>query len=489
MNITIDPTIPGALGSFGFDDEGSPAVKRDAVRDGRWVGVLAGRDSAAVAGLDYGGSVRADGWARLPMVRMTNVGLEPGPHTLDEIIAATDDGVLMDINRSWSIDDKRLNFQFGCEIGWEIKKGRRGRMLRNPTYTGIGPLFWRSMDMLSCETVPWGTPELRQGPTRPDRAHRPPGRAGPVPQRPGGGARRDRPASESHGGLTELELAGQVVELVRRLGRAGRAGRGGGDRADLALTRFANSVIHQNVSESTVGVRLRVHVDGRTAAGGGSVVTADGLRALVERTLAAARLCPPDPGWPGLTPPCRTPDAPPVDEATAHAEPDRAGRPGPRVRGRRRGPQHGRLLPHRAPLVGVRQLGRALGVRALGRGGDGRHRPGRRARTGWPGAAPTGSPTSTAPTLGAQAAAKAQAAADPVELPPGRYEVVLEPAAVADLLQNLSWYGFNGKRYAERQSFAEPGAAQFDPAVTLVDDPLGGVRAAVRRGGHRPSGR
>jgi TldD protein len=163
MNITIDPTIPGALGSFGYDDEGTPAAKRDAVRNGRWVGVLAGRDSAAMAGLDYAGSVRADGWARLPMVRMTNVGLEPGPHTLDEIISATDDGVFMDINRSWSIDDRRLNFQFGCEIGYEIKNGRRGRMLRNPTYTGIGPKFWQSMDMLSGETVAWGTPNCGKG--------------------------------------------------------------------------------------------------------------------------------------------------------------------------------------------------------------------------------------------------------------------------------------------------------------------------------------
>jgi TldD protein len=163
MNITIDPTIPGALGSFGYDDEGTPAARRYAVRDGIWVGVLAGRDSAAVAGLDYGGSVRADGWARLPMVRMTNVGLEPGPHTLEEIIAATDDGILMDINRSWSIDDRRLNFQFGCEIGWEIKNGRRGRMLRNPTYTGIGPKFWGSMDMLSSELTAWGTPNCGKG--------------------------------------------------------------------------------------------------------------------------------------------------------------------------------------------------------------------------------------------------------------------------------------------------------------------------------------
>ncbi|MEV6487203.1 TldD/PmbA family protein [Actinoplanes sp. NPDC051633] len=163
MNITIDPSIPGALGSFGYDDEGTPAAKRDAVRDGRWVGVLAGRDSAAVAGLDYAGSVRADGWARLPMVRMTNVGVEPGPHTLDEIIASTDDGVFMDINRSWSIDDRRLNFQFGCEIGYEIKNGKLGRMVRNPTYTGIGPMFWQSMDMLSSETVAWGTPNCGKG--------------------------------------------------------------------------------------------------------------------------------------------------------------------------------------------------------------------------------------------------------------------------------------------------------------------------------------
>ncbi|MCU1620092.1 MAG: Peptidase modulator of gyrase [Modestobacter sp.] len=167
MNITIDPTLPGALGSFGFDDEGTPAAARDAVREGIWMGVLAGRDSAAVAGLDYAGSVRADGYARLPMVRMTNVGLEPGPHTLAEMIAATDDGVLMEHNRSWSIDDRRLNFQFGCEIGWEIRHGRRGRMLKNPSYTGIGPRFWSSLDMLAGQAPgewrAWGTPNCGKG--------------------------------------------------------------------------------------------------------------------------------------------------------------------------------------------------------------------------------------------------------------------------------------------------------------------------------------
>ena len=194
MNITIDPTIPGALGSFGYDDEGTPAAARDAVRDGIWVGVLAGRDSAAVAGLDYGGSVRADGWARLPMVRMTNVGLEPGPHTLEEIIAETDDGIFMDTNRSWSIDDKRLNFQFGCEIGCEIKNGKLGRMLRNPTYTGIGPRSGARWTCSAREIVPWGTPNCGKGQPGQIGHTGHPAAAGPLPERAGGGPGMSRDA-------------------------------------------------------------------------------------------------------------------------------------------------------------------------------------------------------------------------------------------------------------------------------------------------------
>lgn len=165
MNITADATIPGALGSFGYDDEGTPARSVDIVKDGIWVGVLSGRDSAALAGIPCGGMVRADGHDRIPMVRMTNIGLLPGPHSLEQMIAETADGVMMDTNRSWSIDDRRLNFQFGCEIGWEIKDGRRGRMLRNPTYTGISPQFWGSMDMVGgpSELVAWGTPNCGKG--------------------------------------------------------------------------------------------------------------------------------------------------------------------------------------------------------------------------------------------------------------------------------------------------------------------------------------
>jgi TldD protein len=165
MNITADATIPGALGSFGFDDEGTPARSVDIVREGTWVGVLSGRDSAHVAGLDPGGMMRADGFNRMPMVRMTNVGLRPGESSLDEIVAATEYGILMETNRSWSIDDKRLNFQFGCEIGREVVDGEVGRVLKNPTYTGITPQFWGSMDMLAGgdEWHPWGTPNCGKG--------------------------------------------------------------------------------------------------------------------------------------------------------------------------------------------------------------------------------------------------------------------------------------------------------------------------------------
>ena len=144
MNITADATLPGPSGSFGYDDEGTPAHPVDIVRDGTWVGV------AVRAGL---GGPRRPGRVRRRGPRRRLQPAADGPHderraaagrprSLEDMIAATDDGILMDTNRSWSIDDKRLNFQFGCEIGWEIKNGKRGRMLRNPTYTGIGPRFW-----------------------------------------------------------------------------------------------------------------------------------------------------------------------------------------------------------------------------------------------------------------------------------------------------------------------------------------------------------
>ncbi len=166
VNIRIDSTSRGGLGTFAFDDEGVPASQGWAVKNGIFVGYLMSRETAGSLGAPSNGTMRADGWARIPLIRMTNVSVMPGKAgTLAELIADTDDGIYMDTNRSWSIDDKRLNFQFGTQIAWEIKKGKLGDMLRNPTYTGITPEFWGSCDAVcsDSEWVMWGTPNCGKG--------------------------------------------------------------------------------------------------------------------------------------------------------------------------------------------------------------------------------------------------------------------------------------------------------------------------------------
>jgi TldD protein len=146
MNITADPTTPGGLGTFGFDDEGVRAARQPVVVEGILRGFLSSRETAARIGEGTGGSMRADGWSRMPLVRMTNLHLEPGSGSFEELLDGVDDGVYFETNKSWSIDDKRLNFQFGTQIAWEIKDGRVGRMLRDATYTGTTPKFWASLD-------------------------------------------------------------------------------------------------------------------------------------------------------------------------------------------------------------------------------------------------------------------------------------------------------------------------------------------------------
>jgi TldD protein len=146
MNVTADSTTPGGLGTFAFDDEGVPAGREPIVAEGVLSGFLTSRETAATLGSGSGGSMRADNWSRMPLVRMTNLHLEPGDGSLDELIGGVDEGVFLQTNKSWSIDDKRLNFQFGTQIAWEIKGGRLGRMLRDATYTGQTPVFWGSLD-------------------------------------------------------------------------------------------------------------------------------------------------------------------------------------------------------------------------------------------------------------------------------------------------------------------------------------------------------
>jgi len=149
MNVTADPTTPGGLGSFAFDDEGVPAQRVPVVSQGVLRGFLASRETAARIGNGSGGSMRADGWSRMPLVRMTNLHLEPGEGSLEQLISEVDDGLFLQTNKSWSIDDKRLNFQFGTQVAWEIKDGKLGRMLRDATYTGQTPVFWGTLDAVA----------------------------------------------------------------------------------------------------------------------------------------------------------------------------------------------------------------------------------------------------------------------------------------------------------------------------------------------------
>jgi TldD protein len=156
MNVTADATTPGGLGSFRWDDEGVEAHANPIVREGVLRGFLSSRESAAEVGSERSsGCMRAEGFARQPLVRMTNVHLEPGEAgSLRDLIAATDHGLLLDTNRSWSIDSRRLHFQFATEAAWEIRAGERGRLLRNPTYAGVTPEFWAGLDAV-CSAPDW----------------------------------------------------------------------------------------------------------------------------------------------------------------------------------------------------------------------------------------------------------------------------------------------------------------------------------------------
>ncbi len=168
VNVVADATPahgPG-LGTFAYDDEGVAAQSTPIIKDGLFVGYLTSRETATAAGRTRsGGAMRAESWNRIPLIRMTNVSLLPRSAKLADLIADTDDGIYMETNRSWSIDDRRYNFQFGTEIGWEIRGGKKTRMLKNPSYGGITTDVWNSCDAICGpeEWTLWGVPNCGKG--------------------------------------------------------------------------------------------------------------------------------------------------------------------------------------------------------------------------------------------------------------------------------------------------------------------------------------
>ena len=268
----------------------------------------------------------------------------------------------------------------------------------------------------------------------------------------------------------QRRLPDQVVERVREA-LPGAEFSAQVDRNRLALTRFANSVIHQNVAEDTTALRLVVHLDGRTASGSTSVVSEDDVSSLVDRVASAVRVAPLDPTWPGLAPPADPGPSPGVDLATAGATPaDRAevvrgfvdGAGGLETAGYVRtnhwtgafASSTGQSVSGEAVECGLSGIARDAGADGLAR------------------SAPLSIAELDGVVLGARAAAKARASREPVELPPGRYEVVLEPCAVLDVIGNLAGNAFAGRAVNERRSYLRLGEEQFDPAVSMTDDPL-----------------
>jgi predicted Zn-dependent protease len=145
LNVTFDPAIPEEFASYAFDDNGTPAEKTFLIRNGVLEKPLGAAISQHRANMEGVANSRACSWNRPPMDRMANLNLEPGNQSLDELVSSVERGVLMHTNTSWSIDDSRNKFQFGCELGEIIENGERKGIVKNPNYRGISATFWRSL--------------------------------------------------------------------------------------------------------------------------------------------------------------------------------------------------------------------------------------------------------------------------------------------------------------------------------------------------------
>lgn len=179
MNVTFDPTVPGEFAGYAFDDSGMPAKREFLVKDGVLLRGLGGLESQARSKVAGTANFRSCSWNRPPIDRMANLNLEPGDATFEQIVSSVEDGVLMESNRSWSIDDYRRKFQFGCEFGQRIKNGRIIGTVRNPNYRGVTVPFWNSLKKVGrTETRQvFGTPHCGKG--EPNQAIRV-GHASPV---------------------------------------------------------------------------------------------------------------------------------------------------------------------------------------------------------------------------------------------------------------------------------------------------------------------
>ena len=165
INVVSDPTHAYGLGSFGYDDEGAKSHRVNLIKDGTLMGYLSSRETAARIGRQSSGAMRADGWGNIPLVRMTNINLEAGDKSFDDLLSMVDNGIYMSTISSWSPSDDRSSFEFGSEIAREIKGGKLGQILKNPTFSGRTVDFWNSVEAIGDESLwkVWGTPNCGKG--------------------------------------------------------------------------------------------------------------------------------------------------------------------------------------------------------------------------------------------------------------------------------------------------------------------------------------
>ena len=165
MNVSFDPTIKNELASYGFDDSGKKAEKEFIIKDGILLRGLGGTESEDRSGVKSVANFRACSWNRAPIDRMANLNLEPGDSTFNEIISSVEKGVYMESNRSWSIDDYRNKFQFGCEYGKLIENGELTKTVKNPNYRGVTTPFWNNLSMVGDKSTfeVYGTPNCGKG--------------------------------------------------------------------------------------------------------------------------------------------------------------------------------------------------------------------------------------------------------------------------------------------------------------------------------------
>lgn len=165
LNITFDPTVKGEFASYGFDDEGTKATREFLIKDGYLIRPLGGAVAQARANMPGVANARSSSWNRPPIDRMANLNLEPGTSSFNDMLSSIKKGIYLKSNASWSIDDSRNKFQFGCEWGQLIENGRLTKVVRNPNYRGISANFWRNLTKVGDEStlMVMGTPYCGKG--------------------------------------------------------------------------------------------------------------------------------------------------------------------------------------------------------------------------------------------------------------------------------------------------------------------------------------